>query len=293
MNLEINNISKSFEEKNVLNNINFQINPGEIAGVVGRNGSGKTTLLKIISKIIDPNSGTIKVDGVDIFENPKLIENISYLPDVFHFFKYDTPKKAMEYYQLIYPKFDKEFAQREIKKMNIPIDKQIRTLSKGNKTILGLIITLATKSQYILVDEVLDGIDVLNKEIIINYLLDAKEEKRSILIASHQLQEIQNITDNVFYLSLNGKMENVTNNHEDNFQKVQVVVRESLPTNLEKDSLIRSHIGRVYILLLKGSEEEVIKKLIREEIIQFDILPLQLEDYFYWEKGGEFNERSN
>ena len=280
-------ISKVFDGKLILDNINFTLKTGEITGLVGRNGSGKTTLLKILSKILDPISGTVLVDDVDLFKNPKLIENIAYLPDSFDFFIYDTGNKAMDYYEIIYPKFNRKFVEEEAKKINIPLDQTIRSLSKGQSTLLGLLIILGTKANILLIDEALDGMDVINKELVLQYLIVAAENDHAILISSHQLDELQGITDNILYLSIDGKVENIKDNRDKSLNKVQIVVSESIPEDILKDSLLRFQLGRVYTVLMEGPEEEILHKLIRKEIVQFDILPLKLEDYFYWEKEKE------
>lgn len=280
-------ISKVFDGKLILDNINFTLKTGEITGLVGRNGSGKTTLLKILSKILDPISGTVLVDDVDLFKNPKLIENIAYLPDSFDFFIYDTGNKAMDYYEIIYPKFDRKFVEEEAKKINIPLDQTIRSLSKGQSTLLGLLIILGTKANILLIDEALDGMDVINKELVLQYLIVAAENDHAILISSHQLDELQGIADNILYLSIDGKVENIKDNRDKPLNKVQIVVSESIPEDILKDSLLRFQLGRVYTVLMERPEEEILHKLIRKEIVQFDILPLKLEDYFYWEKEKE------
>lgn len=285
--LEVKNINKSFDEKIVLNNISFSLETGRIVGLVGRNGAGKTTLLKILSRIIEPDSGTCSLDVKDYFDYPELIEHIAYLPDRFDYFSYNTCQKAMDYYEILYPKFNRDFVVSEANKLGLPLNKNIKTLSKGNKTILGLLIVLATGSEFLLIDETLDGLDVLNREIIMKYLLDASDEGRCVLISTHQLTELQGIADEVYYISLNGEIEGVDKKKDVPFCKLQVVVKESMPNDLLKESIERFRVGRVYTLLIEGKEEDVIKKMVREEIVQFDVLPLQIEDKFYFEKGRE------
>lgn len=287
MNLKAVDISKVFDEKLVLDSVNFILKKGEITGLIGRNGSGKTTLLKILTRILDPISGRVYLDDKDLFENPELIENIAYLPDRFDFFSYSTGLKAIEYYEIIYPKFNREFIIEEAKKLKLPLDKNIKSLSKGYKALLGLLIILATNAEILLIDEGLDGMDVINKELLIKYLIDAAEEGKSVLISSHQLDELQGITDNILYISLEGKLENIKERRDKNILKVQIVVKESLPVDILNESVLRFHLGRVYTVLIEGSEKEVIEKLIRKEIVQFDIIPMTLQDYFYWEKGRE------
>lgn len=290
--LEGKNISKSFDGKIVLDDISFSLSSGKIYGLVGRNGAGKTTLLKILARVLDPDKGTTTIDMRDYVAEPSLAKSIAYLPDRFDFFSYVSALKAMEYYETIYPNFDRAYVLHEAEKLKLDLKKNIKDQSKGNKTLIGLLMVLATKADFLLVDETLDGLDVLNKEAIIKYLLDASQEGSCVLISTHQLQELQGIADEVFYIGLDGKIQGVDKSKDASFQKVQVVVKEKLPKDILDQAILKNHLGRVYTILLPGKEEEVVRELAREEIVQFDILPLQIEDRFYFERGREDdNER--
>lgn len=290
--LEGKNISKSFDGKIVLDDISFSLSSGKIYGLVGRNGAGKTTLLKILARVLDPDKGTTTIDMRDYVAEPSLAKSIAYLPDRFDFFSYISALKAMEYYETIYPNFDRAYVLYEAEKLKLDLKKNIKDQSKGNKTLIGLLMVLATKADFLLVDETLDGLDVLNKEAIIKYLLDASQDGRCVLISTHQLQELQGIADEVFYIGLDGKIQGVDKSKDASFQKVQVVVKEKLPKDILDQAILKNHLGRVYTILLPGKEEEVVRELAREEIVQFDILPLQIEDRFYFERGREDdNER--
>jgi ABC-2 type transport system ATP-binding protein len=290
MKLKAENISMAYDKKQVIDNISFTLSTGEITSLVGRNGSGKTTILKILSQILDPQSGEVLIDEKDLSKNPEMKINYAFLPDRFDFFSYDTGLQAMEYYKIIYPEFDSEFAITEAEKLGLSLKDNIRTLSKGNKALLGLIISLATNAKFLFLDEVLDGMDVLNKDKIMGYIIDAATKDRSILISSHQLQELQGISDRVIYLNLDGKINEVSNEKESDILKLQVVTKNELPKDIENISVVRQHIGRVYTILIGDKEgwEELFNK---EEIVQYDKLPVHLEDLFYWEQGGDMNER--
>ncbi|MDO5027709.1 MAG: ATP-binding cassette domain-containing protein [Bacillota bacterium] len=285
--LEVKNISKSFDGKVVLDDISFDLVEGNIYGLVGRNGAGKTTLLKILARIIDPDGGRAYIDVKDYFDYPQLLQHLAFLPDRFDFFAYNTGLKAMEYYQILYPNFNRDFVINEAKKLKLDLKKTIKTQSKGNKTLLGLLMVLASGAQFLLVDETLDGLDVLNKKAIIQYLLGASQEGRTVLISTHQLTELQGIADQVFYIGLDGKIQGVDKDKDLDFQKIQVVVKDKLPQEILDQVIVKDHLGRVYTVLMAGKEEEVVRKLAREEIVQFDILPLQIEDRFYFERGRE------
>lgn len=287
MNLEIKDISKSFGKKDVLNDVSFTLELGEITALVGRNGSGKTTLLKIISQIYDQDKGAIVLDNklVQVFPEEKV--NLAYLPDRFAYFDYDSIAGAMAYYKIIYPDFDENFANKELAQGGFDKKISLRSLSKGNKSMVGLILILATGAKFILVDEVLDGMDVLNQEKIIRYLLEAAGDGRSILVSSHELTQLQAIADKVVYLNMDGSAKDLGDIQESGIIKIQIVSKDSLAKDIEDRLVIRQKIGRVYTAIGQGSKaawEEILKD---ESVVQYDFLPVKLEDYFYYEKGRE------
>lgn len=284
MNISVKNIEKSFDKNRVLNDLTFDLKKGKITGLVGRNGSGKTTLLKIMCRIFDPDRGVVLLDNKDIRKNPELIANIAYLPDKFDYFNYSSPEEMLGYYKIIYPNFNKNFFLDELRKNEIDPSKNIRNYSKGIKNLLGLITILATGAKMLLVDEILDGMDVLNKEVIKTYLLDAKEEGRTVLASSHELDELYGISDEILYLTKSGKLDKISED-SDKFTKVQIVVKEKLPDYILSQSILRFNLGRVYIVLLGMDKDKVDELMKIDEIVQYDILPSQVEDSFYWERG--------
>lgn len=290
MKLKAENINMSFDKKRVLNNVSFEIESGKITALIGRNGSGKTTILKILSRILDAQSGETWIDDKNLLENPSLKENIAYLPDRFDYFNYEKGKAAIYYYETIYPDFDGNFVIDEAKKLDLSLETPIRNLSKGNKTILGLLIILATNAKIILVDEVLDGLDILNRETISRYLLDAAENGRAILVSSHQISELKGLSDKVLYLSMDGHLKE--QQEDSGYSKFQIVTKEFLPKDIEEKVIVTSKLGRVYTVLFAGDKSQFKNYLNREEIVQYDELLVQLEDLFYLEnKEVQKNEK--
>lgn len=288
--LKINNIYKSYEQNVVLKDVSFSIIPGKITSLIGRNGSGKTTCLEIISRIINFDSGSIYIDDREIENNIELQEEISFLPDKFDFFKFSNAKTIMEYYEIVYPKFDKDFAINELKKMRIDLKKNVNHLSKGMTTILGLIIILATNSKYILLDEVLDGIDILNKRKILEYILYAAEDGRGILISSHSLSELESISDMAIYITLDGSVSEVDENVK--LKKYQIVTDSILSDNDRKNLFIISEIGRVTTILCEDNFYKILNS-IDTKVIQYDEIPIKYEDIFYLEGAKEEQNERN
>lgn len=281
--LEVKNLSKSFEKTKVLDKLSFNLKEGQIHALIGRNGSGKTTLLKVLANILEKDEGIVKIFGKTYEEDRHIMENIGYLPDRFDYFDYVSVSKMKEYYKILYPNFDDNFFKSEIKKNKIDPRKNLRSFSKGYKNLIGLLAVISSNAKIILLDEVLDGMDVLNKELIISYILDMKDQEKTILASSHQLEEISKIADISLYLTKKGKIKNISN-YQNSFIKVQVVVKEKLDNNILNKSILRFNLGRVYVLLIEKKDD--IREILDNDksIIQYDILQAKLEDSFYWEK---------
>ena len=278
--LQINDIHKSYGEKHVLNGISFSVEKGKVTSLIGRNGSGKTTMLEILSRIISQDGGFISIDDKKIDEDITLQQNIAFLPDRFDLFKYSNAMRIMEFYEIIYPNFDREFVKTELTKLKISPKMDVRNLSKGQSALLGLVVILATGADYILLDEILDGIDVVNRRKVIEYVLDATAAGQAVLISSHSLDELESISDTAIYISLDGSLQAVDQSL--NLNKFQIVLKETLKEEDREKLFITGEIGRVITILTEDSFEEVQKKL-KTEIIQHDIIPVKYEDVFYYE----------
>lgn len=284
MTLRAKNISKTFDETKVLDNVDFEIVKGKITALVGRNGSGKTSLIKILSQVYDPSEGRVLVDEKNLDSFPEMKDRIAYLPDNFSYFNYETIGGAMGYYQIAYETFDVDFAKAELEKLGFDMKTRIRNLSKGNKSLVGLVLVLATRADYLLVDEIVDGLDVLNKKKVMSYLLDAGED-RGILVSSHELEELEGIADRVIYLSKDGKIRLMENARKADIVKIQIVAKDELPEIVKNQAVVKGQMARVYTVLGGGSEENWRHILDSEDIIQYDFLPVKLEDLFYYEEG--------
>ena len=290
MKLEIRNLSKKFEKKEVLNNINLEVKSGEVVSLVGRNGSGKTTLLKLITGIYQLDTGEITIDGVNIEQN-NLKSNIIYIPDKFDYFKYTKIKNIIKYYTLAYDNFDKKFFKKELEKNKISLNKKLTELSKGQTVIFGVILGLACRTNFLLLDEPLDGIDIINIKLIINYIIEAQDSGVGILVSSHQLDYLENISDKIIYIDTTGKYGKEVDKMA--YSKYQLVYEDKIPdefANLDSVRIV-SNIGRVYVVLVRGSFEET-RALIQESApLQCDELPVLLEDIFIINnKGGAEND---
>ena len=284
MKLTIDNINKNFSKKIVLNNVSFTVNTGEIVALIGRNGSGKTTLLKILSGIYSQDSGEMGIEGVD---NKNIKKQLIYIPDRFNYFKNSKIKRVCEFYKLAYENFDEQYFKTELENVKLSLTSRLSELSKGQLTIFSLILGISCRTKFILLDEPLDGIDVINIKVITNYILDAQSDGIGLLISSHQLNSLENISDKVVYLDDGvGVSEEV---NKDEYSKYQLVYQEKISEELRSNPDVRiiSNIGRVYVVIMKGSYEVTQDIIQDKELLQYDRLPISLEDIFLINSKGE------
>ena len=284
MKLTIEKINKKFSKKIVLNNVSFSVSTGEIVALVGRNGSGKTTLLKILSGIYSQDSGKIRIEDVD---NKNIKKQLIYIPDRFDYFKNSKIKKVGEFYKLAYENFDEQYFKTELEKIKLSQTSRLSELSKGQLAIFSLILGISCRTKFILLDEPLDGIDVINTKKIVDYILDAQSDGIGLLISSHQLNSLENISDKVVYLDDGvGVSEEI---NKDEYSKYQLVYQEKIPEELRRNPDVRiiSNIGRVYVVIMRGSYDTTHDIIQDKDLLQYDKLPIALEDIFLLNSKGE------
>ena len=284
MKLTIEKINKKFSKMIVLNNVSFSVSTGEIVALVGRNGSGKTTLLKILSGIYSQDSGEIGIEEID---NKNIRKQLIYIPDRFDYFKNSKIKKVCEFYKLAYENFDEQYFKTELEKIKLSQTSRLSELSKGQLAIFSLILGISCRTKFILLDEPLDGIDVINTKKIVDYILDAQSDGIGLLISSHQLNSLENISDKVVYLDDGvGVSEEI---NKDEYSKYQLVYQDKIPAELRNNPDVRiiSNIGRVYVVIMKGSYDVTQDIIQNKDLLQYDKLPIALEDIFLLNSKGE------
>jgi len=200
--IELKNISKSYGDLKALDNINLEIPPGRIVGLVGPNGAGKTTLLRALTGELD-YTGEAKVLGYEPYSRRAelmlktgVIHDISVLPS------WMKVAELLNFMHGIHPGFDRKKAETFLERTTIPMDKKIKSLSKGMKTQLHLAVTLATETRLLILDEPTHGLDILfRKQLYTSVLEDYFDEERSLLISTHQIEEVEHILSDVIFIN--------------------------------------------------------------------------------------------
>ncbi|MGG1314092.1 ATP-binding cassette domain-containing protein [Cohnella laeviribosi] len=291
--LTVCNLRKTIDRKPVLRQVSFSVGPGQVAGLVGRNGSGKTTLLKTMAGIFTPDSGEVRYGETSIAAHPEAKREVVFIPDSPEALYGYTAYGCADLYANIYPRFDMLFFKETMKRFGLPLDKNIKHFSKGMKMLFSTGLGIATRAQFVLLDEPTNGIDPIAKKQVLTLLMEAAADGTSLIISSHLLDELERIADKVLLLK-DGTVETYETGDEANagIAKLQVVFRGEAPAAwlASPEVKVLEHVGRVYTLLVSRApsssaygELEAMKPLLMEP------LPLRLEDLFAWKLGGPSN----
>lgn len=201
--LEVSHVSKSYGNNRVLDDVTFNITKGKIVGLLGPNGSGKTTLIKLINDLLKEDSGTIKVEGLDLgVETKKLI---SYLPDKNYLNNNMTVLELLNYFKDFYEDFRIDKAKELIGKLDLDLNQKLKTMSKGTKEKVQLILVMSRKAKLYILDEPIGGIVPAARDYIINTILTNFSNDASLLISTHLISDLEKVLDEVIFLK-NGKV---------------------------------------------------------------------------------------
>ncbi len=188
--IQVNNLCKSFGDKKVLDNVNLKIEDGKVFGLVGINGAGKSTLLRLLSGIYEADSGSIIIEGENVFENEKVKSKIFFLPDEPFYDHNTSPLTLIDLYKTYY-NFDQDKYIEYLNGFKLPLKKSMHNFSKGMKRQVFISLALAIKPKYLFLDEAFDGLDPLArlsvKRAIVNLV---SEYNTTIIISSHSLREL-------------------------------------------------------------------------------------------------------
>ena len=215
--LSVKNVSKTYGSQRALNNISFTMPEGCITGLLGPNGSGKTTLIKIIMGLISDFTG-----DVDILANkpgPASCGSVSYLPDRTYLPEWITGAAAVGLFADFYCDFDKKTAVDMAESMNIPLNKRIKTLSRGMQEKLQLTLVMSRRAKLYVLDEPIAAVDPAARDFIMRTILSNCAEGSAILLSSHIISDIEPALDRAIFLKegeifINDEAENLRNENQ-------------------------------------------------------------------------------
>jgi len=197
--LECNNLFKSFGKTNALNGINLKLQRGRITGLLGPNGSGKTTLIKLACGLLTPTRGEILIDGKRPGIETKKI--ISYLPERTYLNEWMRVHQIIEFFSDFYDDFRPEKAYDMLKKLDIDPKDRLKTMSKGTREKVQLILVMSREADLYLLDEPIGGVDPAARDYILSTILNNYNVQAAVVISTHLISDIEHILDDVVFIS--------------------------------------------------------------------------------------------
>ena len=201
--LETKNLTKKYGTFSALHNVNISLERGKIIGLLGPNGSGKTTFIKLINGLLVPSKGEIKIAGITPGAETKKL--VSYLPDKNYLENYMSVSKLFDYYNDFFADFDKNKASEMLKRLGIEEKMKFKTMSKGTKEKVQLILTMSRNASLYCLDEPIGGVDPASRDYILETIIRNYSENSSVIISTHLIADIENVLDDVLFLQ-NGEI---------------------------------------------------------------------------------------
>ena len=225
--LECKNVSKKYSPlRFVLNELNLQVNRGRIVGLLGPNGSGKTTLIKLINGLLTPNSGEILINGMAPGVESKSI--ISFLPERTYLNNWMRVRELVNFFADFYRDFNPEKAYSMLDRLKINPEDKLKTLSKGTKEKVQLVLVMSREAELYILDEPIGGVDPAARDYILNTILSNYNENSTIIISTHLIADIEKVLDDVLFIN-DGKIilsESVDHIRSENGKSVDELFRE-------------------------------------------------------------------
>ncbi len=224
--LRCENLTKRYGNLTALNNVNIALESGRIVGLLGPNGSGKTTLIKLINGLLTPTQGSITVDGKPIGPQTKTI--VAYLPDNIYLNTWMTVQQIVAFFKDFYADFREELAYEMLERLDIAPNRRLKSLSKGNKEKVCLILTMSRNAKLYVLDEPIAGVDPAARDYVISTIINNYNPDATVLISTHLIADIEQVLDEVLFIR-NGQLllqKTVDAIREENGKSVDELFRE-------------------------------------------------------------------
>ena len=201
--LEINHVNKQYGSKKAVDDVSLHLEAGHVVALLGPNGSGKTTLMKMIAGLVRPTSGDITFERTPI--SPATKRKIAYMPTEGYFYTYMTALDAGRYYRDFFQDFDLGRYLSLLEEDHLDTGLKIRNMSSGMVAKLKLALTFSRDSRLVMLDEPLNGIDLIARERTIRLINDHRRSDRTLVISSHLVEELEEIVDEAVFIK-DGRM---------------------------------------------------------------------------------------
>lgn len=197
--IEIVGLTKAYDDRSVaVNNITITLPKGKIIGLLGPNGSGKTTLIKMLNGLLTPTSGSIKINGAFVGVQSKA--RVAYLPDRTYLAGNKKISEILSFFEDFYPDFSRAKAEEMLRSLNIDPTTKMKTLSKGTKEKVQLILVMSRNADLYVLDEPIAGVDPAARDYILRTIINNYNPEATVLISTHLISDVEQVLDEVIFM---------------------------------------------------------------------------------------------
>ena len=197
--LECRNLSKRYGQVPALEQVNLTLEPGKIVGLLGPNGSGKTTLIKLANGLLPWDSGELRIDGKAPGPDTKTM--VSYLPERTYLSDWMTARQTLDFFQDFYPDFRRSTAQEMLGRLNIQQNQKIRSMSKGTREKVQLILVMSRAAKLYLLDEPIGGVDPATRDYILSTIIGSYNPQATVVISTHLIADVEQVLDEAVFIN--------------------------------------------------------------------------------------------
>ncbi len=285
--ITLHQVSKSFDDVHVLDQVDWAVRKGSVFGLVGPNGAGKSTILRLISGVISADEGEILLENQTIYDNPDVKKRILFLADEPFFLHQATMDEMKEFYRIFYPSFSDESYEKLCQNFPVARNKKINDFSKGMKRQVGLILALSLNPDVLLLDESFDGLDPVMRLTLKRFIARELENREmTVIISSHNLRELEDICDQIALIDnkkivMSGEVDSI----KGEFHKFQIGYQQEVQPTIfdELDVIHQERVGNVFTIVIKGDLVNCKKIIANTQPVLLNELPLNLEEIFVYE----------
>ncbi len=282
--IRIDGVVKRYGDFTALDNISCEIQNGSIYGLVGINGAGKSTLLRVITGIYECDEGSVTYDGVSLREDPTIKGRIAFVADELFLPNGSSMLSLAKKYELLYGRFNYSKFARLAEEFALDVRKNVNTFSKGMRRQASTILALSLETDYIFFDETFDGLDPFKRSFIKKLLSEeVKERGTTVIITSHSLKELEDISDKLAVVDKGGLVfESEASDRTVGGVRIQIAFSEEYDeSKFDGMELIDfNKRGSVSTMTVRGEEKDIRARLEAMSPLLLEILPPSFEDVF-------------
>lgn len=284
--IEIDNLSRRYGHVDAVNGLSLNVKPGRCYGFFGRNGAGKTTTIKCLLNLLQPDSGNVKVFGMDPRSDEVAIKSkLSYVPDAVAFYPWMTVNQTLEFFASFRRNWNREIEADLLKRFQLDPRQKASHLSKGQKTQLALIAAVCPEPELLVLDEPTSGLDPIVRREFIQTVIGAYHssdpEHRTVFVSTHLIGEFEGLIDEFTIIDKGRELLTMqVDKAKDRFRRIRASFAES-PTGLElAGALAVRQAGRDVEVVADGNSEQILDRLRAMEPDELRSESLSLEELF-------------